>query len=66
MDNQIQFISVTIKDLKNIIAYLKDYSNIIGQSYCYAKDIITKQQIATLNFDINKMIKKLEKEIERK
>jgi len=64
MENQQMLINLSTYELKDLIQYLKDYSTITGQSYKYATDIITKQQIATLNFDINKMIKKLEKEIE--
>lgn len=64
MVNQQMLINLSTNELKDLIQYLKDYSTITGQSYKYATDIITKQQIATLNFDINKMIKKLEKEIE--
>ena len=66
MQNQEKLIYITLNDLNDLVAYLKDYSTLMGKSYHYAQDIITKQQIATLNFDINKMIKKLEKEIERK
>lgn len=51
------------KDLQDVIQYLKDFSTIVGQSYLQAKNIITQQQIATLNFDINKVIKKLENSI---
>lgn len=50
-------------DLQDVIQYLKDFSQIIGKSFHQAKDIMTQQQIATLNFDINKVIKKLENSI---
>ena len=66
MENQKMLISLFTYELKDLIQYLKDYSTITGQSYKYVKDIITKQQIATMNFDLNKLIKKLEIELERK
>ena len=66
MENQKMLISLFTYELKDLIQYLKDYSTITGQSYKYAKDIITRQQIATMNFDLNKLIKKLEIELERK
>ena len=65
MENQQMLINLSIYELKDLIQYLIDYSTITGQSYRYAKDIITKQQIATMNFDLNKMIKKLKSELER-
>ena len=65
MDNQQILINLSTNELKDLIQYLKDFSDITGQSYKYAKDIITKQQIATMNFDLNKMIKKLQIELER-
>ena len=65
MENQQMLVYLSTNDVKDLINYLKDYSIITGKSYNYANDIVTKQQIATLNFDLNKMIKKLEKEFER-
>lgn len=65
MENQQMLINLSTNELKDLIQYLKDFSDITGQSYKYAKDIITKQQIATMNFDLNKMIKKLQNELER-
>lgn len=65
MENQQMLINLSTYELKDLIQYLIDYSTITGQSYRYAKDIITKQQIATMNFDLNKMIKKLKSELER-
>ena len=65
MENQQMLVYLSTNELKDLIQYLKDYSTITGQSYKYAKDIITKQQIATMNFDLNKMIKKLQNELER-
>ena len=65
MENQQMLINLSTYELKDLIQYLIDYSTITGQSYRYAKDIITKQQIATMNFDLNKMIKKLKNELER-
>jgi len=65
MENQQMLVYLSTNELKDLIQYLKDYSTITGQSYKYAKDIITKQQIATMNFDLNKMIKKLQIELER-
>ena len=65
MENQQMLINLSTNELKDLIQYLKVFSDITGQSYKYAKDIITKQQIATMNFDLNKMIKKLQNELER-
>lgn len=65
MENQHMLVALSSYELRNLIQYLKDFSDITGQSYRYAKDIITKQQIATMNFDLNKMIKKLQNELER-
>ena len=65
MENQQLLINLSTYELKDLIQYLIYYSTITGQSYRYAKDIITKQQIATMNFDLNKMIKKLKSELER-
>lgn len=60
MASQQKTIIIDEKDLQDVIQYLKDFSTIVGQSYHQAKDIISQQQIATLNFDINKLIKRLE------
>ena len=65
MDNKQTLINLSTYELKDLIQYLIDYSTITGQSYRYAKDTITKQQIATINFDLNKLIKKLKNELER-
>ena len=60
MINQQKFIYINEKDLENTIIYLKDYSTIIGQTYHKTTDFNVQQQIAMLNYDINKLIKKLE------
>ena len=65
MENQQMLINLSTYELKDLIQYLINYSTITGLSYRYAKDIITKQHIATMNFDLNKMIKKLKSELER-
>ena len=65
MENQQKSVYLSTNDVKDLLNYLKDYSVITGKFYNHANDIVTKQQIATLNFDLNKMIKKLEKELER-
>lgn len=65
MENQQMLVALSTYELRNLIQYLNDFSDITGQSYRYAKDITTKQQIATMNFDLNKMIKKLKNELER-
>lgn len=64
MDNQQKLINICDKDLQDIIDYLKDYSSIIGKTYHQTTDFRVQQQIAMLNYDVNKLIKKLE--IERK
>lgn len=66
MKNQDRFIYLSTNELQDLIQFLKDYSNITGQAYKYAKDIKSQQEIATMNFDLNKLIKKLQNEFERK
>lgn len=65
MENQQMLINLSTYELKDLIQYLKDYSSITGQAYKYAKDIKSQQEIATMNFDLNKLIKKLLNELER-
>ena len=60
MKNQQKLIYINENDLNNVIAYLKDYSEIIGKTYHKTNDFSVQQQIAMVNFDVNKVIKKLE------
>lgn len=60
--NQQKLIYINEADLQDLIAYLKDYSELIGKTYHKATDFKVQQQIAMLNFDVNKLIKKLELE----
>ena len=62
MNNQQKLIYINEKDLLDTIAYLKDYSEIIGKTYHKTNDFKVQQQIAMLNFDVNKLIIKLENE----
>lgn len=62
MVNQQKLINFSEKELVDTIAYLKDYSEIIGKTYHQTNDFNIQQQIAMLNFDVNKLIKKLENE----
>lgn len=61
-NNQQKLIYISEGALNDLIAYLKDYSELIGKTYHKANDFKIQQQIAMLNFDVNKLIKKLENE----
>ena len=63
MEVQQKLIYINKLDLQETIAYLKDYSLLIGKTYNKTTDFKTKQQIASLNHNVNCIIKKLEKEI---
>lgn len=66
MENQELFFCINVKDLRDIITYLKDYSETVGKIYNQVHDIPTKQELAIYSLNINKTIKKLEKELMKK
>ena len=47
---------------KSIYINEADLQDLIGKTYHKANDFKIQQQIAMLNFDVNKLIKKLENE----
>ena len=63
MENQIKLFYIKKLDLHDTIAYLKDYSTLVGKSYNQATSIEMKQQLAIVNLNLNKLIKKFEKEL---
>lgn len=63
MENQEKIIILHKSDVNRIIAYLKDYSQLVGKSYKQATVIEIKQQLAYLNLNLEYYIKKLEREL---
>ena len=63
MENQIKLFYINKLDLYDTIAYLKDYSTLVGKSYNQATSIEMKQQLDIVNLNLNKLIKKFEKEL---
>ena len=63
MENQIKLFYINKLDLYDTIAYLKDYSTLVGKSYNQATSIEMKQQLDIVNLNLNKLLKKFEKEL---
>ena len=57
------FLNLSYSDLTSAITYLKDYSLLIGKSFHQTTDKNIQKQLSDVNFDINRIIIKLEKEL---
>lgn len=63
MENVHILINIEIADLNSVIAYLKDYSLLVGKSFHQTTDKNVQKQLSDVNFDINRIIIKFEKEL---
>lgn len=63
MENVHILINIEISDLNSAIAYLKDYSLLVGKSFHQTTDKNVQKQLSDVNFDINRIIIKFEKEL---
>lgn len=63
MENVHILINIEIADLNSAIAYLKDYSLLVGKSFHQTTDKNVQKQLSDVNFDINRIIIKFEKEL---
>ena len=63
MENVHILINIEIADLNSAIAYLKDYSLLVGKSFHQTTDKNVQKQLSDINFDINRIIIKFEKEL---
>ncbi len=63
MENHQVLINFNINDFRAVITYLKDYSTFIGKSFHQTNDKTIQKQLSDFNFEVNRIIIKLEKEL---
>ena len=56
-------LELRFSDLESAISYLKDYSMLIGKSFQKTSDIYLQKQLSDINFEVNRIIVILEKEL---